>query len=119
MASRMRVAFVLLFAVSGVACISARALPLGEPAPPRDPSCPLSFDHVAPSDAAARWRQVGVVCVAHVSGYQAVEEIYEPGEARDLLVEHACALGGEHVSPVGLCVNARANGIEFGVYRAR
>jgi hypothetical protein len=42
--------------------------------------------------------------------------VYTPGDLHDLLSEEACALGGEIVTPIGLCTNRRQNGIEFGVY---
>jgi hypothetical protein len=70
-----------------------------------------------PSIAAASWRQVGVVCL--MRGAQiTVDEAYKPGDAHDELASQACRLGGERVTPIGTC-GKNADGIEFGVYRAR
>jgi hypothetical protein len=74
---------------------------------------------VSPADAQSRWRQVGDVCVSAPSGSPTVQDVYSPGDLRDVLNEHACALGGEIVSPIGLCTNRRHDGIEFGVYVPR
>jgi hypothetical protein len=114
---------VLVAALAAVSagCAYARAVSIGTPVPPRPPSCALKYATIAPGDAQAAWRQVGAVCVSRGSGYsqQGVREVYAPGEEHDLLRERACGLGGEMVTPVGLCSNGKANAIEFGVYVPR
>jgi hypothetical protein len=107
---------VLLGAASlSAACAFARGIPLGEGAQPRPPGCALAYEHVLPAEAQTRWRQVGDVCVSG-SLDPSVEDAYEPGIMRDALNERACTLGGEIVSPVGLCSNGKYNGLEFGIY---
>jgi hypothetical protein len=86
----------------------ARGIPVGTPAPARPPDCRLSYERIAPAEAQAEWRQVGDVCLKNVR--------YWPGEAREVLSEQACALGGEMVTPIGLCAR---NATEFGVYVRR
>jgi hypothetical protein len=46
-------------------------------------------------------------------------DVYWPGEPGDALSEKACALGGEMVTPIGLCANGKISAIEFGVYVRR
>jgi hypothetical protein len=107
---------VLLVSVSSAACAHARGIRVGEGARPRPPDCELAYERAAPADAQARWRQVGIVCASGGEGLRSSAEAYEPGEVHDALKERACALGGEIVSPTGLCSNGRQSGIEFGVY---
>ena len=116
-----RGSLLLLFgtAVLSTACVSARGIPIGEPAPARAPDCSLVLQQVSPGDAQSQWRQVGDVCVSAPSGSPTVEDVYSPGDLRDTLNEQACALGGLFVTPVGLCSNSKHNGVEFGVYVPR
>ncbi|MGD0523795.1 MAG: hypothetical protein ABSE49_01555 [Polyangiaceae bacterium] len=109
------------FAVLSAGCAYARSVAIGSPVPARPPSCALEYARIAPGDAQPSWRQVGAVCVSRGSGFsqQHVYEVYEPGDQRDLLTARACALGGEMVTPVGLCTNGKSNAIEFGVYVPR
>jgi hypothetical protein len=109
----------LVFVVASLSagCAYARGIRVGEGAAPRPPGCQLAYEHLSPAQAQARWRQVGDVCVSYGQlNEPSVAAAYQPGEMRDALDERACALGGEIVSPVGLCSNGKANGIEFGVY---
>jgi hypothetical protein len=101
---------VLTVACFSVACAAprARGIPIGTPAPARAPDCRLTYARVAPAEAQAEWRQVGAVCLP--AGH------YWPGEAENALEEKACALGGEMVTPSGLCTR---NGTEFAVYVRR
>ncbi len=86
----------------------ARGIPIGTPAPARPPDCKLSYVRIAPAEAQAEWRQVGDVCLRAGP--------YWPGEAEAVLSGEACALGGEMVTPIGLCA---MNASEFGVYVRR
>jgi hypothetical protein len=118
---------ILATAVAGL-CLAchpapyARVMPLGEPLPSREADCELTYDEVAPTDAQAQ-RQVGQVCVSAngPSSHQArsVDDVYGPGDMRELLTARACALGGERVAPIGLCSNGQINAIAFGVYVPR
>jgi hypothetical protein len=103
-----------------IACVpSARGIRVGEGAQERPPGCALAYEQIAPADAQVQWRQVGDVCVSSGSSLAepSVEEAYEPGRDMNVaLNEQACALGGEIVTPIGLCSNGKINGVEFGVY---
>jgi hypothetical protein len=97
------------------ACVHARAIPIGSAAPSRPSDCELAYERASPRDAQAQWRQVGDACVdAH-----SVDVVYQPGSQHDALTEQACSLGGQIVTPVGLCSNGRHSAIEFGVYVSR
>lgn len=101
----------------------ARVLPMGESLPSRPSDCAIKYERVAPADAQAQWRQVGEVCVSAsaVAIHQArsVDDVYQPGDMHDLLTEQACALGGETVTPIGMCSNGQLAAIAFGVYVPR
>jgi hypothetical protein len=100
----------------------ARALRTGEPVPSRPRDCELTYARVAPADAQAQWRQVGEVCLSAPplqGGQTRVVDVYQPGDMHDVLTEWACSLGGEIVTPVGLCSNGRSNAVAFGVYVPR
>jgi hypothetical protein len=112
----MRAAFLIVIACVAIACVHSRALPLGTPAPPRPHGCPIALEHALPNEASARWRQVGIVCIVEEGHHYTVDEVYAPGDGHDRLVDEACSLGGEHVTPTGFCTLARTSGIEFGVY---
>jgi hypothetical protein len=101
---------VLTLAGFSVACAAprARGIPIGTPAPARPSDCELSYTRIAPAEAQAEWRQVGAVCLPAGN--------YWPGEAEDALRQKSCALGGQMVTPSGLCTK---NGTEFGVYVRR
>jgi hypothetical protein len=113
----LRVFVVAIVAGLSVSCAYARGIPIGTPQPPRPPDCRLAYTHLDPADAQARWRQVGDVCVSDMDA--TVNEMYEPGSGHDALTERACELGGQMVTPVGLCANGKASAIEFGVYVPR
>jgi hypothetical protein len=100
------------------ACASARGIRFGAPAPARAPNCALSYARIAPADAQAQWRQVGDVCLSNPSGLD-IDDIYSSVDAREQLAGQACFLGGEMVTPVGLCANGRSSAVEFGVYVRR
>jgi len=105
-------------ALASAACGGyARGIAIGAGAPARAADCKLTYSHVSPHEAQARWRQVGDVCVS--TGVAPASWAYAPGDIRDALTERACALGGEVVTPVGLCANERVSGVEFGVYVAK
>jgi hypothetical protein len=89
----------------------ARGIHIGTPAPARPPDCKLSYARIAPAEAQAEWRQVGDVCLTG--------DVYWPGEAGDALSKEACFLGGEMVTPSGLCANGKSSAIEFAVYVRR
>jgi hypothetical protein len=109
------IVFVVAALSSG--CAYARGIRVGAGAPPRPAGCQLAYQHVSPAEAQARWRQVGDVCVSVGSDPNPqVADVYEPGEMHDVLNERACELGGEIVTPIGLCSNGKTSGIEFGVY---
>jgi hypothetical protein len=99
------------FSVDCAPYARARGIPIGTPAPARPPDCKLSYARIAPPEAQAEWRQVGDVCLTG--------DVYWPGEAGDALSEKVCALGGEMVTPIGLCANGKMSAIEFGVYVRR
>jgi hypothetical protein len=111
----------IVLSVALCTCVpSTHTVPLGSPLPARAFGCPVSFERVVPSDAAARWREIGVVCLVKGGGGEfTIEEAYAPGDLRDALNEEACKLGGEFVSPVGTCANSKLSGTEFGVYASR
>ena len=111
LASRLLFLTLTGFSVDCAPYASARGIPIGTPAPARPPDCKLSYARIAPAEAQAEWRQVGDVCLKNVR--------YWPGEAREVLSEQACALGGEMVTPIGLCANGKISAIEFGVYVRR
>jgi hypothetical protein len=118
---RLQASLLLVFgsAVLSTACGMARGIPIGAPAPARTPDCLLAYEQVSPADAQSQWRQVGDVCVSAPHGSPTIPDVYSPGDLHDLLQEQACELGGEIVTPIGLCTNKRENGIEFGVYVPR
>jgi hypothetical protein len=100
---------VLTLAGFSVNCVPyTSSIPIGTPAPARPHDCKLSFARIAPAEAQAEWRQVGDVCLTAGP--------YWPSELRAAVSEEACALGGEMVTPVGLCAR---NATEFGVYVRR
>jgi len=113
----------LVLAAGGLtgACAYARAIPIGAPAPARPPDCPLAYARLDPVELQTQWREVGDVCVSAGTGFShmTIDDVYEPGTPHDLLTERACALGGQMVTPVGLCSNGKSSAIEFGVYVAR
>jgi hypothetical protein len=96
---------------------------MGPPLPSREPDCELQYEHVTPAEAQAQWRQIGEVCVSAngLALHQArsVDDVYEPGALHDVLTERACALGGERVTPIGMCSNGQLAAIDFGVYVPR
>ncbi len=110
---------VFVTAVLLTACERVRSIPIGTPAPARESGCSIDYEQVTPADAQSRWRQVGDVCVSAGSGSPTVQDFYSSGDLRDQLNDEACGLGGEIVTPVGLCANRKENGIEFGVYVPR
>lgn len=68
----------------------------------------------------ASWRRVGDVCVNPGADARAtVEDAYAPGAMRYALTERACSLGGEVVTPTGLCSNGKNSAVEFGVFVPR
>lgn len=59
------------------------------------------------------------MCLSKGLNQPRVVDIYEPGDMRNALTERACSLGGEMVTPIGLCSNWQATAVAFGVYVAR
>jgi hypothetical protein len=96
---------------------------MGPSLPSRPSDCEIEYEHVAPAEALAQWRQVGNVCVSAnpfaIRQARSVDDVYQPGDLHDLLTERACALGGERVTPIGMCSNGQLAAIEFGVYVPR
>jgi hypothetical protein len=113
--------FLLLSLASvSAACVHARGIPIGQGASPRPAGCELRCERTSPSEAQARWQQVGDVCVSNGGVPNPdVEDAYQPGDMHDALTDQACALGGEIVTPIGLCTNGKSDGVEFGVYVPR
>jgi hypothetical protein len=101
----------------------ARVLPMGAPLPSRPSDCDIEYERVAPAEAQAQWREVGEVCVSAnalaIRQARSVDDVYQPGDLHDLLTARACALGGETVTPIGMCSNGQLAAIEFGVYVPR
>jgi hypothetical protein len=105
--------------LAAAGCVSTRRVAIGPPVPARPYGCDIAFGRLDPNDAARRLRLVGTVCVAGGGASDGVDRVYARTEAREALQEDACELGGELVSPIGLCSNGRVDGLEFGVYRDR
>ena len=57
-----------------------------------------------------------VVYAARAEMARSVDDVYGPGALHDVLTERACALGGERVTPIGMCSNGQLVAIDFGVY---
>jgi hypothetical protein len=97
--------------------------------PSRLANCDIAFERFSPQEAAAKWRQIGVVCLSPGmcstgTGHWrecTVEDVYRNRPLRDQLREDACRMGGEILSPVALCTTGEGRwtspGIEFGVYQ--
>jgi hypothetical protein len=119
-AAFMRTPFVALslgmLTLSG--CITTRRVALGPPEPPRPLDCPIRFERIEPGEAARTYRQVGSICITNTRRPVRVEDAYKKEDVREALQRDACRLGGDLVSPVGLCSNGREAGLEFGVYRS-
>lgn len=97
----------------------AHSIPLGAPAPARDPACDVAFERLSPRQAMERWDEVGVICVS-LTDQETVDSVFAPGLTHDAARKHACALGAQTVVPIGLCSGGSRNeyGIELGAFRA-
>jgi hypothetical protein len=95
----------------------------------RPANCAIDFERASPHEAQAKWRQIGVVCLTvgwcdkdGMSHECTVDDVYRPGDRRDVLQAEACHMGGDVVTPIDLCAMSAYRGvgagIEFGVYRA-
>jgi hypothetical protein len=109
----------LSFVVLGLAgCIQTNVVRIGEIQPPKRIDCPIRFEPISPQRAAARYDQVGAICVNVTD-----DAIYRSGKfadsVRSRLAADACGLGGEMVTVVGACSLNRVNGVELGVFVER
>jgi hypothetical protein len=105
-------------------CYTLTSTGIGAPAPMRSP-CKLRVEPITPKDAEARYRQVGVVCVAAGDAFNGNDSDFNRWDdslKSDFQVR-ACQVGGDVVVKAGLCAAARpmspdtTPGILFNVYR--
>ncbi len=114
----MRIPSISLAVLGLAGCIQTNVVRVGQIQPPKPSNCPIRFEPISPQRAAARYDQVGAICVNVTD-----DAIYRAGERADWvrtrLAADACGLGGDMVTVVGACSLNRVNGVELGVFVER